>query len=157
MPFLTRNHDVGLILDIIKDSRSITGNEMPIHLYGAGDPVELPLFYLAGANVFDSSSFAHFAIGGWYMTPYGAVHLDTHPTPGWTCHCDVCAPVPLEGRLHLSPHQMSEHNLGVVLDSIEAIRAAAEADELRPFVDEVVARHMASFPASRLAASAARL
>ena len=149
VPFLTRNHDVGLILDIIKDSRSITGNEMPIHLYGAGDPVELPLFYLAGANVFDSSSFAHFAIGGWYMTPYGAVHLDTHPTPGWTCHCDVCAPVPLEGRLHLSPHQMSEHNLGVVLDSIEAIRAAAEADELRPFVDEVVARHMASFPASR--------
>lgn len=157
VPFLTRNHEVGLVLDIIKDTRAITGDQMPLHLYGAGDPVELPLFFLAGANVFDSSSFAHFAIGGWYMTPYGAVHQDTHATPEWTCHCDVCAPIPLEGRLHLSPHRMSEHNLGVVLNSIDAIRAADEAADLPAFVDDVVGRHMRLFPASRLAASAARL
>jgi 7-cyano-7-deazaguanine tRNA-ribosyltransferase len=157
VPFLTRNHDVRLVVRIVRDARERAGPDMPLHLYGAGDPVELPLFALAGANVFDSSSFAHFAIDGWYMTPLGALPLERAREADWTCGCDVCVATSWDTTPELSARQLSAHNLTVVLDAIDAIRTASRAGRLAEHVTAIVTAHQVLFPDSELEASAQSL
>lgn len=157
VPFLTRNHDIRLVVDIIQDSRRRTGPDFPLHLYGAGDPVELPLFVLAGANIFDSSSFAHFALGGWYMTPYGAVRPEQFPDLEWVCTCEACAGVTIEDRPTMGTLSLSEHNYAVVLMVIEEIRQARTAGRLAELVQDVIGEHRRLFPDSVLMASADRI
>jgi 7-cyano-7-deazaguanine tRNA-ribosyltransferase len=157
VPFLTRNHNVRLVIDIIKNSRQLVGAGFPLHLYGAGDPVELPLFVLAGANVFDSSSFAHFALAGWYMTPHGAVQAEQFPLVEWTCPCPTCADVAVADRASMDALSLSEHNFSVILQVIDAIRRAHKAGRLEALVVEVLEHHRRLFPDSDLMASADNL
>jgi 7-cyano-7-deazaguanine tRNA-ribosyltransferase len=153
VPFLTRNHDVATVVTIIRETRARTGPGVPLHLYGAGDPVELPLFALAGANVFDSSSFAHFAEAGYYMTPYGAVPIADVDGLDWCCACATCTST---GRVAATAdvRALSEHNFDVIITTIDAIRDATAAGGLAELVAEVVERHQRLFPTSDLRASA---
>jgi 7-cyano-7-deazaguanine tRNA-ribosyltransferase len=153
VPFLTRNHDVATVVTIIRETRSRAGAGFPLHLYGAGDPVELPLFALAGANVFDSSSFAHFAEAGYYMTPHGAVPVAEVADLEWSCSCAGCTTAG-PTTVTADVRTLSEHNFDVILATIDAIRSAAAEDRLPALVADVVERHQRLFPTSDLRASA---
>jgi len=69
VPFFTTNHDIEFVGQVIKQAREIVPTDIPLHLYGAGDPVELPFYIAMGCDVFDSSSFVHYARDGWYTDP----------------------------------------------------------------------------------------
>jgi hypothetical protein len=45
----------------IRDALSAHGYETPIHIFGCLDPISIPLFYLAGADIFDGLSWIRFA------------------------------------------------------------------------------------------------
>jgi len=76
--FLIRKHNIFFIGNLITQTRKKIPQNTFIHLYGAGDPVELPFYFAFGVDTVDSSSFVHYALNGWYMTPYGAVRKDTY-------------------------------------------------------------------------------
>jgi len=58
----------------------------------AGDPLEIPFLVYFGANIFDSSSYAHYANSKFYMTPYGAVNqLELLEQIGYVCNCPICS------------------------------------------------------------------
>ncbi|MBF0527318.1 MAG: tRNA-guanine transglycosylase, partial [Deltaproteobacteria bacterium] len=59
VPFFNKNHDLKFVGPVLREARRIAGPQMPIHVYGAGDPVELPFLVALGADIFDSSSYAH--------------------------------------------------------------------------------------------------
>jgi len=68
VPFFNKNHDLKFVGKVIMDAREAVGEEYPIHVYGAGDPLEIPFLVYFGANIFDSSSYAHYANSKFYMT-----------------------------------------------------------------------------------------
>lgn len=156
VPFLTRNHDIRLVIDIVRQAREMVGEGFPLHLYGAGDPVELPFFAMAGANVFDSSSFAHFALADWYMTPFGAVRTDEIDRVEWRCPCAACAEVEGDGRAW-TDLDLCEHNFATVLGAIDAIREGQRTGTLPALLDRTLRHHALMFPSSGLMASAAGL
>ena len=47
VPFFNKRRNLKFVGDVLRDARRISGPEMPMHVYGAGDPVELPEHQLA--------------------------------------------------------------------------------------------------------------
>lgn len=148
VPFFGRNHDLRFVCGVGREAREVIGPDIPIHLYGAGDPCELPFFVQAGVNVFDSSSYGHYARGGWYMTPYGALQ-DMGPVLAgeFTCTCPVCATgitaMPEGPDLYL-------HNLWTIVAAMDEINRRLDSDTLPAYLEEIVEVHRAWFPRSAL-------
>lgn len=61
---------------------------MPLHLFGAGHPLTLPLSVALGCDTFDSASYVLFAKQGRYMTERGTLLLEEMTY--LPCSCPVC-------------------------------------------------------------------
>jgi len=151
VPFFAKRHDIELACRMIRDAREIAGPDMPMHIYGAGDPVEIPFWVKAGADIFDSASYYHFANGGYYMTPYGAVQdLGVVHAGEYRCNCPVCVQAESIDAVLASYDSLVMHNLWAILRTVQAIRTALIKDSLDTLIDEVLERHTAWFPDSSL-------
>lgn len=154
VPFFARNHDLAFIREVVTDARSAAGPDMPIHIYGAGDPVELPFLTRFGADIFDSSSYAHYAAGGWYMTPYGAVTNAAVSAGDFACECGVCLQPGGPAAVLADPIDLRSHNLSTIMSTLQTLRGALATGTLGDYCEQVLDIHMRWFPESRLAATA---
>ena len=154
VPFFNRNHDLEFVGTVIRDARAACGTGLPIHVYGAGDPVELPFFYALGATVFDSASYGHYAAGGWYMTPYGGLR-DLGPLAAgeYRCGCPACAAEGGPAAVHADPGALAAHNLWCILETVRRLRQLGAPGALERYLEEVLEVHARWFPESRLPAS----
>ncbi|MCL2747971.1 MAG: tRNA-guanine transglycosylase [Oscillospiraceae bacterium] len=156
VPFFNKKHDLGFCCQVIGDARGAIGPGKPLHVYGAGDPLEIPFLHRAGANVFDSSSYAHFANSGYYMTPYGAVNqADALGRIGYRCPCPVCAegsPLGAPGAPDCAD-RLQRHNLHVIFRVVADIRALEDEKSHDAYLADVLQKHMALFPESKLRGS----
>lgn len=149
VPFFNRNHDLRFVGRTSAEAREIIGPDVPMHVYGAGDPVELPFLVACGVNVFDSASYGHYAQAGWYMTPYGALQdLDKLAAGEFVCACPVCQGEP--PRTMPDTEQLIVHNLWTILVTIQTIRAHLAAGTLPGHLDDVLKLHDEWFPTSAL-------
>ena len=159
VPFFNKNHDLHFTCAVIRDAREVIGPSAAMHVYGAGDPLDMAFMFYAGANVFDSSSYAHYAYGGFYMTPYGAVcRAKDCEKMDYACTCPICGTHGLEsvfGEKGDFP-LMQQHNLFVLLDTVRVLGEKAAENALEKYVSRVYSRHLEHselFPKSRLGPS----
>jgi 7-cyano-7-deazaguanine tRNA-ribosyltransferase len=151
VPFFTRNHDLRFVGAVLRDARQIAGPEVPIHVYGAGDPVELPFMVALGADVFDSSSYAHYARERWYMTRYGALRDPAPLISGeYTCSCPACAARNPSWEVMDDERSLAAHNLWTITDTIRRTREVLGRGRLDDMLEEILERHSAWFPGSAL-------
>jgi 7-cyano-7-deazaguanine tRNA-ribosyltransferase len=155
VPFFNRNHDLAFAGAVIRKARQMVGPALPMHVYGAGDPAELPFFVRLGANVFDSASYGHYAAGGYYMTPYGALRDPGPLVAGdYRCGCPECARPGGFQAVFADKEQLTLHNLWTICRTVEEIRRMVRTeDALDRHLSRVLEIHTAWFPESRLAAS----
>jgi 7-cyano-7-deazaguanine tRNA-ribosyltransferase len=151
VPFFTRNHDLRFAGQVIADARQAVGPGLPLHLYGAGDPVELPFYIALGCDVFDSSSFVHYAEKASYMTPYGALPAERPVPAEWACPCPWCGEHGASVRTRTD--LLCRHNLWVLLDVVRQAREHLHQGRMGRYLDEVVELHSAWFADSMLAES----
>jgi 7-cyano-7-deazaguanine tRNA-ribosyltransferase len=155
VPFFNKKHDLSFVGEVVRASRRLAGPVMPIHVYGAGDPVELPFMVALGATIFDSASYAHYANVGAYMTPFGALR-DAGPLIAgeYSCDCSACRSVPDITTIFSDKERLSRHNLWVICKTVARLRVLLEARcALSNYLTEVLERHVTWFPQSRLAES----
>lgn len=151
VPFFNKNHNLSTIIKILKDARAIAGPDLPIHVYGAGDPVEMPFITALGADIFDSSSYGHYALGGWYMTRYGALRKEEKDKIlEYDCRCDICNELKDISKIFEHADKLASHNLSVILHTVNRIREALEKDELNRLLDIILKQHEKWFPNSLL-------
>jgi tRNA-guanine family transglycosylase len=150
VPFFNRKHDLHFCCKVISDARLSIGPQKAMHVYGAGDPVEIPFLYQAGANVFDSSSYAHFAEAGSFMTPYGAVpSLDALSKMEYQCSCPICQNSS-EQEVFQDKSLLKQHNLHQIFMAIRLIRSWKDKTEAEKCLANILDRHMKSFNDSKL-------
>ncbi|MBF0622402.1 MAG: tRNA-guanine transglycosylase [Magnetococcales bacterium] len=150
VPFFNRDHDLSFVGQVIRDARQEAGPDKPMHIYGAGDPLELPFMAACGADIFDSSSYAHYAKDGWYMTPYGALS-DLGPVLAgeYQCDCPHCSEIGPEST-KADEEKLAVHNLWTICTTVEKIRTALAEDTLSKMLAALLSRHQNWFPDSRL-------
>jgi len=153
VPFFNRNHDMEFVGRVIRQARAILPKTVPIHLYGGGDPLELPFYMALGCDIFDSSSFVHYAKGGWYMTPYGALKREEMDlkNPPYCCCCPQCA----QGmeKVYQDTVSLARHNLWVIVHTMKKAGELLKEGLLNEHLMHIAAKHMELFPSSRLAGS----
>ena len=117
VPFFNKNHNIEFIGKVILQARKISP-DIPLHLYGGGDPLELFFYIALGCDIFDSSSFIHYACDGWYMTPYGALQGEKRTKDsGFSCECPYCRKD--WDSLWENKKILAAHNLWTILDSVK--------------------------------------
>ena len=155
VPFFNRNHHLGFVGRVIRDARAVLPEGTPLHLYGAGDPLELPFYAALGCTVFDSSSYVHYAERGSYMTPYGSIAADA--SAGWAdCACPYCERHGVR-TVRGDTVLLCRHNLWTLLDVVGDVRGRLADGTLSGYLDQVVTGHEARFPESLLPESWAAL
>ena len=159
VPFFNKNHDLLFTCNVIKDARSVIGENVPMHVYGAGDPLDIAFMFHAGANVFDSSSYAHYAAGGYYMTPYGAVNKrNACEKLGFNCNCPVCSKNNLSDIFDVKNgiRLREQHNLFLLLLTMKELQVHNERKELEKYLSRIYEKHIENsdlFPNSKLSES----
>lgn len=151
VPFFNHNRNISFVGQVTKEARAIIGKDTPIHIYGAGDPVELPFYVALGADIFDSSSYGHYAAGGWYMTPYGAItKAQCSLANDFTCDCHICRETPVREEIFQSEEALAAHNLWTIVKTIHRLREIIAQGTLDSFLSDILKRHMIWFPESEL-------
>lgn len=115
----------------------------PVHLFGAGHPLTIPLAVALGCDMFDSASYMLYAKDGRYMTPSGTVRLDE--LAYLPCQCPVCSSHSLQdlrgmqGDLRII--EVAKHNLHVLKAEVDSVKQAIMDGRLWEYVMQKARAH----------------
>ena len=115
----------------------------PIHLFGAGHPLTIPLAIALGCDTFDSASYMLYAKDNRYMTPNGTVRLDE--LAYLSCQCPVCSSHTVQ-ELHKMEidkrtSEIAKHNLHILKAEVEAVKQAIMDGRLWEYVMQKARAH----------------
>lgn len=117
----------------------------PLHLFGAGHPLILPLAVAMGVDIFDSASYALYAKNDRLLTPRATLRLEE--VEELPCVCPVCSKYSTR-ELREAPKQervrlIALHNLYVIKRELRAIKQAIHEGRLWDLVEEKTRGHPA--------------
>jgi 7-cyano-7-deazaguanine tRNA-ribosyltransferase len=115
----------------------------PIHLFGAGHPLTIPLAIALGCDTFDSASYMLYAKDNRYMTPNGTVRLDE--LAYLSCQCPVCSSHTVQ-ELHKMEMdkrtiEIAKHNLHILKAEVEAVKQAIMDGRLWEYIMQKARAH----------------
>jgi 7-cyano-7-deazaguanine tRNA-ribosyltransferase len=131
------------LLGMIRAAKKTLPLSAPLHLFGAGHPLTLPVAVALGCDLFDSASYILYAKQERYLTRRAT--KDLSQLKYFECSCSVCrsfTPKELgslddENKIQL----LAEHNLHVIMEEIHAIRQSIHDGDLWEYVKEKAACH----------------
>jgi 7-cyano-7-deazaguanine tRNA-ribosyltransferase len=139
------------LVEMIVNARKSMPYSMPLHLFGAGHPLTLPLSVALGCDTFDSASYMLYAKKERYMTERGTLQLERMTY--LPCGCPVCngttvtalRAMPREDRVR----KVALHNLHVLRADVLRCKEAICEGRLWDLVEERAAAHTSSALAFR--------
>ncbi|MBN1538616.1 MAG: tRNA guanosine(15) transglycosylase TgtA [Candidatus Thermoplasmatota archaeon] len=148
---LMENYEYSLLVDIIVSSKRGLGPSIPAHLFGAGHPMLLPLAVALGCDLFDSASYAKFAHDDRYMTRFRTLRIGE--MLNLPCSCPVCATRGPEDILDMEKDDraglLSRHNLWVLREVLDEVRAAVKEGTLWEIVERSAMANPSMYSAVR--------
>lgn len=114
------------LVDLVIAAKQNLPLERPVHLFGAGHPMMLPLAVVMGCDLFDSAAYVLYARDGRYMTSEGTLRLEEL---SWLpCECPVCTNTTADDLRGLPEDErtklLARHNLHVSFGELRRIRQA---------------------------------
>ena len=105
---------------------------IPLHLFGAGHPLTIPLAVALGCDTFDSASYMLYAKHDRYIMEDGTSHLDEMSY--FSCTCEVCRnfkpkemqSLPKEDRIN----KIALHNLYSIKAEVDRVKEAIHEGRL---------------------------
>jgi 7-cyano-7-deazaguanine tRNA-ribosyltransferase len=133
-----QNYMFAELVDMIMSVRRAIPYSVPLHLFGAGHPLTMPMAVALGCDTFDSASYVLFARGGRYMTRSGVLTLRSMKY--LPCSCPACARTSVRELLELGDHErtraLSLHNLHVLREEMAGCKEAIAEGRLWDLVEE---------------------
>jgi 7-cyano-7-deazaguanine tRNA-ribosyltransferase len=139
------------LVEMIVNARKSMPYSMPLHLFGAGHPLTLPLSVALGCDTFDSASYMLYAKKERYMTERGTLQLERMTY--LPCSCPVCNGTTVSD-LREAPRQdrvrkIALHNLHVLRADVLRCKEAIYEGRLWDLVEERAMAHTSSAAAFR--------
>jgi len=139
------------LVEMIVNAKKSMPYSTPLHLFGAGHPLTLPLSVALGCDTFDSASYMLYAKKERYMTERGTLQLERMAY--LPCSCPVCngttvndlRETPREDRVR----KIALHNLHVLRADVLRCKEAICEGRLWDLVEERAMAHTSSAVAFR--------
>jgi len=115
----------------------------PVHLFGAGHPLTIPLAVALGCDMFDSASYMLYAKDGRYMTSSGTARLDE--LVYLPCQCPICSSHSLQDLRGMENDQrtieIAKHNLHILKAEVDSVKQAIMDGRLWEYVLQKARAH----------------
>ncbi|MCS7364509.1 MAG: tRNA guanosine(15) transglycosylase TgtA [archaeon GB-1867-035] len=125
------------LIDLVMTAKEELPIEKPIHLFGAGHPIVMPLLVAMGCDTFDSASYALYARDERYITPLRTIKFSR--LKYLPCNCNVCSRFEVEDLREMERREriklIAEHNLSVILREIDEIKQAIHEGSLWELIE----------------------
>ena len=115
----------------------------PIHLFGAGHPITIPLAVALGCDMFDSASYILYAKDNRYMHSNGTARLeDLSYLP---CQCPICTTYSIKELFYMDKDsrtlEIAKHNLYILKAEVNAVKQAIMDGRLWEYVMQKAHAH----------------
>ncbi|MEM0030103.1 MAG: tRNA guanosine(15) transglycosylase TgtA [Candidatus Nitrosocaldus sp.] len=111
---------------MIVTARRVIPLSKPMHLFGAGHPLTIPLAVALGCDTFDSASYILYAKDGRYMLPNGTINIDD--LEYLPCICPVCSSTDLKEIIEMNRAEriarIALHNLYTIKREVDGVKQA---------------------------------
>ncbi|MFQ5920673.1 MAG: tRNA guanosine(15) transglycosylase TgtA [Nitrososphaerales archaeon] len=120
------SYEFGLLARMIIAAKSSLPSGKPLHLFGAGHPLTIPLAVALGCDTFDSASYMLYAREDRYLLPSGTAKLqDLRYLP---CACEVCTGHTARELADLGSEErfveLAKHNLHAIKREVDSVKQA---------------------------------
>ncbi len=132
-----------VITDMIVAARRELPFDAPLHLFGAGHPMIIPLAVALGVDLFDSASYILFARDGRYMTDKGTKKLEE--LEYFPCSCPVCSKYDPKDLQEMEKKERTRllalHNLYKIMEVLKETKQAIREGSLWELLEEYAKKH----------------
>lgn len=122
---LMEAYDFGMLSQIIYNLKQVIPFK-PIHLFGAGHPLTIPLAVALGCDMFDSASYILYAKDNRYLYSNGTARLNE--ITFFPCSCSICNSFTPRELLSLDEKsrtiELAKHNLYVLKMEVNTVKHA---------------------------------
>jgi 7-cyano-7-deazaguanine tRNA-ribosyltransferase len=137
------SYEFNLLARMIIAAKSSIPAGKPLHLFGAGHPLTIPLAVALGCDTFDSASYMLYARDNRYMLPSGTIKLeDLRYLP---CSCEVCARYTLKELAALENEarfvELARHNLHAIKTEVDYVKQSIVDGRLWEYVMQKAMMH----------------
>jgi 7-cyano-7-deazaguanine tRNA-ribosyltransferase len=136
VPLMENQCYTDLVRCILSSKRGLDPSK-PVHLFGAGHPLIFPLAVALGCDLFDSSSYAKYAVNDRMIFPWGTEKIENlNELP---CPCPICTKYTASELQKTIPQEryraLAVHNLFVCFSEIRNIRQVISRGALWELVE----------------------
>ncbi|MEO9366005.1 MULTISPECIES: tRNA guanosine(15) transglycosylase TgtA [Candidatus Nitrosocaldus] len=121
---------------MILAARRVIPLSKPMHLFGAGHPLTIPLAVALGCDTFDSASYILYAKDGRYILPNGTVNIDE--LEYLPCICPICSSIGVKELRDMSRDErivkIALHNLYTIKREVDNVKQAIVEGRLWEYV-----------------------
>ena len=118
------SYEYKLLAEMIIMAKKQMPDAIPLHLFGAGHPLTIPLAVALGCDTFDSASYILYAKHERYIEEDKTVHLPD--IRYFSCTCEVCTKFNPKEILSLEPedkvNQIALHNLFAIKAEVDRVK-----------------------------------
>ncbi len=131
------------VVDMVATAKIILPPDKPVHLFGGGHPIMIPLFVALGIDSFDSASYILYARENRYMTEHGTYRLED--LDYFPCECEVCSKYTPKELIEMNKSErvtlIAIHNLHVINREIKRVKVAIREGRLWELIEERARTH----------------
>ncbi len=131
------------VVDMVATAKTILPPDKPVHLFGGGHPIMIPLFVALGIDTFDSASYILYARENRYMTEHGTYRLED--LDYFPCECEICSKYTPEELLRMNRNERTTliaiHNLHMINREIKRVKVAIREGRLWELIEERARTH----------------
>ncbi len=137
------SYEYRLLAMMILEAKKNMPHSIPLHLFGAGHPLTIPLAVALGCDTFDSASYMLYAKQDRYITEDRTRHLSE--ITFFSCTCEVCTKYLPKELLGLEPNQrinlVALHNLHSIKSEVDRVKEAIYEGRLWEYVFKKMRAH----------------
>ena len=130
------SYEYRLLSKMIITAKKEIPDSIPLHLFGAGHPLTIPLAVALGCDTFDSASYMLYAKHDRYIMEDGTTHLNE--LSYFSCNCEVCTSFKLKELLLLDKEErinkIALHNLYAIKAEVDRTKEAIHQGRLWEYV-----------------------
>lgn len=130
------SYEYKLLANMIITAKKQIPDGIPLHLFGAGHPLTIPLAVALGCDTFDSASYMLYAKKDRYITEDGTIKLDE--VSYFSCNCEICSKItPKEMQILAKEERVDKialHNLYAIKAEVDRVKEAISEGRLWEYV-----------------------